>query len=76
MFHKRTKHIDVKYHFIIEVTTKDGIQIKKFGTSENPVDMMTKTLTLAKFELFSKLVDLLTIELALRGFGGDGDICF
>jgi len=47
MHHKRTKHIDIRYHFIREVKI---IKIKKIGTADNLIDMMTTPVLSRKFE--------------------------
>jgi hypothetical protein len=39
MYHERTKHIDVRYHFLREVMTQGDITVKKIATTENPADM-------------------------------------
>jgi hypothetical protein len=57
MFHERTKHIDIKYHFIRDVIARGGvIKVRKIHTRDNFVDMMTKSVPTAKFELCSRLV--------------------
>uniref|UniRef100_A0A803N5N9 Uncharacterized protein n=1 Tax=Chenopodium quinoa TaxID=63459 RepID=A0A803N5N9_CHEQI len=38
--HERTKHINVRYHFLRSETR---IKVKKVGTADNPVDMFTKS---------------------------------
>ncbi|GKB23950.1 hypothetical protein Tco_0863351 [Tanacetum coccineum] len=43
VYHSRTKHIDVQYHFIREILEEGGVRIKKVHTSKNPMDMLTKT---------------------------------
>lgn len=58
MFHERTKHIDVRYHFIRGVITQGDIQVKKISTHDNPADMMTKPVPSTKFELCSSLVGM------------------
>ena len=50
MYHERTKHIDVRYHFIREIISQGAIVVKKVGTSDNLVDMMTKPVTISKFK--------------------------
>ncbi|KAG8501080.1 hypothetical protein CXB51_003194 [Gossypium anomalum] len=50
MFHERTKHIDVRYHFVRDIITHGDIFVSKISTHENPVDMMTKSLPITKFE--------------------------
>ena len=42
MFHERTKHIDVRYHFVREIIAHGDIIVNKVGTQDNPIDMMTK----------------------------------
>ena len=44
VFHAKTKHIDVKYHFIREVIDDKQIQLVKVDTKENLVDLLTKWL--------------------------------
>ncbi|KAG7532846.1 Zinc finger CCHC-type superfamily [Arabidopsis thaliana x Arabidopsis arenosa] len=42
VFHERTKHIEVKYHFIRDLISDGVIQVKKIATSYNPADIFTK----------------------------------
>ncbi|CAL9237692.1 unnamed protein product [Arabidopsis halleri] len=39
--HERTKHIDVRYHFL---RNEKRIQVKKVGTADNPADMANRPL--------------------------------
>ncbi len=50
MHHERTKHIDVRYQFVHDVVALGDAQVIKISTHENPVDMLTKSLLVAKFE--------------------------
>ncbi|KAG8496699.1 hypothetical protein CXB51_007954 [Gossypium anomalum] len=56
MFHERTKHIDVRYHFVRDIITRGDIVVSKISTHENPADMMTKSLPITKFEHCLNLV--------------------
>ena len=56
MFHERTKHIDVRYHFVHEVIACGDIVVTKLSTRDNPADMMTMTLLITKFEYCLDLV--------------------
>ena len=56
MFHERTKHTDVRYHFIRGVVAKGDAKVCQISTHDNPADMMTKPVPVAKFELCSNLV--------------------
>ena len=42
VFHAKTKHVDVKYHFIRELIEDKQIQLFNFHTIENPIDLLTK----------------------------------
>jgi hypothetical protein len=59
MFHERTKHIDIKYHFIRNVIEEGMLKICKISTHDNPADTKTKSVHVAKFELCSSLVGLM-----------------
>ena len=56
MFHERTKHIDVRHHFIRGIVVDGDVKVCKISTHDNPADMMTKPVPIAKFELCSSLV--------------------
>ncbi|PKI38405.1 hypothetical protein CRG98_041185 [Punica granatum] len=49
VYHERTKHINVRYHFIREVANEGIVQIEKVGTEDDPADIMTKPVTTNKF---------------------------
>nr|KYP64654.1 Retrovirus-related Pol polyprotein from transposon TNT 1-94 [Cajanus cajan] len=49
-YHERTKHINVRYHFIRDMIETRKIQVLKIATEDNPVDMLTKSLPRAKFK--------------------------
>lgn len=47
--HERTKHIDIKLHFVREVIGQGSVIVKKISTDHNPSDMITKALPSSKF---------------------------
>jgi len=50
VYHDRTKHIDVRYHFICKLL-KDGVfSLLKIHTSQNLTDMLTKVVTVEKLK--------------------------
>lgn len=54
---KRTKHIDVKHHFVKDMVNEGKFKIVYVPTNEQLADIMTKALPLGKFEHFrNKLV--------------------
>ena len=46
----RTKHIDVRYHFIRDLVDSKMIELEYVGTKENVADMLTKNLPTQQFE--------------------------
>ncbi|XP_031248099.1 secreted RxLR effector protein 161-like [Pistacia vera] len=50
VYHEKTKHVDVRYHFVRDQITNRIIELKKVTTEENPADMGTKIVTTAKFK--------------------------
>lgn len=50
MHHSRTKHIDIKWHFIREQIDANIINLSHVASAENRADIMTKPLSRSKFE--------------------------
>ena len=48
-FHQRSKHIDVKYHFIRNLYEKGEINVKYVRSEEQAADVFTKVLTKPRF---------------------------
>jgi len=47
-YHRKTKHIDVKYHLVRQVVDEGGVALKKVHTQENYVKMFIKPILLEK----------------------------
>ena len=58
MFHEGTKYIDVRYHFILDIIAHGEVTVRKISTHDNPADMLTKSLPIAKFEHCMDLVSI------------------
>lgn len=61
-FHERTKHIDVKLYFIRDVVSSGRIEVEKIDTDDNPADAFTKVLSVAKFDGFMRLVQVVRLD--------------
>ena len=48
VYHSKTKHIDVKYHFVRQAICEGGVDLKKVHTKENCADMFTNPVLLEK----------------------------
>ena len=44
-FYKKTKHIDIKYHFIRELVEENKIRLLYINTKEQLVDPLTKAIS-------------------------------
>ena len=58
MFHERTKHIDIKLHFIRDIVTRGLVEIAKIATEINPADFLTKVIPIGKFNVALDLLKL------------------
>ncbi|XP_073137926.1 secreted RxLR effector protein 161-like [Henckelia pumila] len=63
VYHERSKHIDVKLHFVRDVISKGEVILEKIYTEDNPADVMTKALPYPKFKKCLDLVRVVTGEL-------------
>ena len=54
--HAKTKHIDVKYHFIRDMLEDKLLELMKVHTDDNPIDLMTKGLPLERFADYHALM--------------------
>ena len=52
VFHDRSKHIDIRYHFIRDIVQRGAIRLDHIGTDEQVVDILTKPLGKVKFLTF------------------------
>src|SRR6266852_5279991 len=50
LFHKRTKHIDSKYHWVQEKVQAGRFEVEYLPTTEQPADVLTKVLPCAAHE--------------------------
>ena len=58
-YHERTKHVDVRMHFIREEIRNGMINVIKIPTEVNPANMLTKPLPTVKFR---KSLDLIGVN--------------
>ena len=61
VYHARTKHIDVRYHFVREIIEEGEVLVQKIKTSDNPADMLTKVVTTIKFNHCLDLINIVKV---------------
>ena len=63
--HSRTKHIDMKYHYVRESVEKEIIEVVYCPTAEMIADTLTKGVAKPKFVKFREAIGVLDITKAL-----------
>lgn len=59
VMHRRTKHIDVRYHFLRDLTNEGAVKLIFCGTENQVADIMMKPV---KLDTFMKLRQLLGVQ--------------
>jgi len=67
IYHARTKHIEVHYHFIREKVLAKEIDFIHVSTEDQVADIFTKALGIDKLRKFRKMFNVLEMDLNLRG---------
>ena len=58
-FHQRSKHVDIKYHYIRDIIMHGDIYIHWCHTSEQTTNIFTKSLDSKKFKIFQNNLGML-----------------
>lgn len=56
LFHRRSKHIDMKYHFIRECVEKENIIVEHISRELQRADILTKALPMIRFVTMRQLL--------------------
>lgn len=64
VLHSRTKHIDIRHHFIRDHVMKKDIKVEYVPTDQQTADIFTKPLSQAKFILFRNSLGLIDFSAA------------
>jgi histone deacetylase 1/2 len=67
VYHARTKHIEVYYHFIREKVLAKEIDLIHVSIEDQIVDIFTKALGINKLRKFTKMFGVLKVDLSLKG---------
>lgn len=59
--HSRTKHIDIRHHFIRDMVENDKLSISHIFTEKQPADLLTKALDVSRFETLRTTLGICTI---------------
>jgi hypothetical protein len=67
VYHVRTKHIEVHYHFIREKVLAKEIDLIHVNTEDQVASIFTKALGTDKLRKFRKMLGVLEVDLNLKG---------
>jgi hypothetical protein len=62
VMHGRSKHIDVRFHFLRELCREGVIELKHCNTRDQVVDIMTKALKMDTFEKLRNLMGICVVS--------------
>ena len=62
MFHGKSKHIEIKYHYIKDMVQRGAVKLQYVATDEHIADVLTKPLTRVKSKYFIKKLGVIQIE--------------
>nr|GEX27220.1 putative ribonuclease H-like domain-containing protein [Tanacetum cinerariifolium] len=61
VFHSKTKHIEIRHHFIRNAYEKKLIQVLRIHTDDNVADILTKAFDVSRFNFFVVNIGLLIL---------------
>ncbi|GJS93349.1 hypothetical protein Tco_0800317 [Tanacetum coccineum] len=65
--HSRTKHIEIRFHFIRDCYEKRLIEVMKIHTDSNVADLLTKGFDVTRFNFLVVSIGMLILKPQLRG---------
>ena len=63
VFHEKSKHIKIKYHYIKDMVQRGAAKLQYVVTDEKIADVLTKPLARVKVEYFREKLGVLHIEI-------------
>ena len=67
MFHDKSKHVEIKYHYIRDIVQRGAVKLQFVATDEHIADLLMKPLARVKFECFKEKLGILQIEVPFKG---------
>ncbi|GKC03914.1 putative ribonuclease H-like domain-containing protein [Tanacetum coccineum] len=61
VFHSKTKHIEIRHHFIRDSNEKKLIQMIKIHTDKNVADLLTKAFDVSRFQYLIASIGMLNL---------------
>ena len=67
MFHDKSKHIEIKYHYIRVMVQRGVVKLQYVVTEKHIADLLTKPLARVNFDYFRENLGVLQIEVSSKG---------
>uniref|UniRef100_H3GB65 Reverse transcriptase Ty1/copia-type domain-containing protein n=1 Tax=Phytophthora ramorum TaxID=164328 RepID=H3GB65_PHYRM len=74
-FHKRTKHIDIRYHFVREKVEDGQVVLQYVSTTDMLADIMTKAITAVQFQVLRSKLGIQGYRYDLHSVGPQAFLC-
>jgi hypothetical protein len=58
VFHIKSKHMQLRHHFIKNMVSKKEIQLKFINTNDQPANVLTKIVPVEKFQQFKEFLKI------------------
>ena len=62
VFHDKSKHIKIKYHYIMDMVERGAMKLQYVATDDQIANVLTKPLDRVKFEYFREKLVVLQIK--------------
>jgi hypothetical protein len=62
VFHRRSKHVEVDYHFVRERVSSQQLDVRIISTKDQVADIMTKPLPVTSFNFFQRNLNIVTLH--------------
>jgi hypothetical protein len=67
MFHARTKHIEIDFHFVRDKVASKNLVVRFISTKDQKADIFTKPLVSTRYSTLRDNLSIMEIPLQLRG---------
>jgi hypothetical protein len=67
IFHARTKHIEIDFHFVRDMVAAKTLDVRFVSTHDQLADLLTKPISSSRFSLLRSKLNVLPIPSSLRG---------